>query len=142
MLDISRINSRIKEIRKRLIILERDYKKLPKEKFIKDENINASAERHLQVAIQGCIDIANHIVAALGLEKPTESVSEVFYVLSDNKIIPGSFVHRMVQMTGYRNVLVHEYLVVDRDETYKNINSGVKDISKYTKYIEKFLDKK
>lgn len=70
MLDTYRIKIRIAEIRKRLNILHRDFKGIPEDQMVKDEALNAAAERHLQIAIQACIDIANHIIAALGLEKP------------------------------------------------------------------------
>ena len=141
MLDTYRIRTRIAEIRKKLTILDKNFKGLSERKFLEDERLNAEAERHLQIAIQACIDIANHIVAALGLERPAKETTEAFYSLAKEKIIPDDFVNTMVKITGYRNVLVHGYLEVNRHETYLNIQKRLPDLSKFAKYIEEFLEK-
>ena len=60
MLDKHRIETRIEEIRSRVKILEKDFKKLPEDKLITDQNMYAASERHLEVAIQCVIDIGNH----------------------------------------------------------------------------------
>ncbi len=142
MLDTFRIRSRVKEIRRRLVLLDKYSKPLLKRVLIEDEMQNASAERNLEVAIQACIDIANHLVSSLGLEMPGKNISDVFYSLSGEKIIPGDFVETMVKITGYRNVLVHEYINVDKEITYDIIQNRLQDISKFAQYIEKFLEKK
>lgn len=121
MLDTLRVRTRIKEVRKRLTILDKNFKNIPEKEFTKDERVNATAERHLQVAIQACIDIANHIVASLGIERPMKDTAEVFSSLEQEKVIPKRFVETMTKITGYRNVLVHDYLEVDRHITYENI---------------------
>lgn len=141
MLDTYRIRTRIEEIRKRITILEQHFKKIPKEKFLKDFRLNAEAEHHLQVAIQACIDIASHIVAALGLERAAKETAEVFESLATENIIPKEFVATMTEMTSYRNIVIHEYLDVDRNITYQNIQKHLPDLSKFAQYIEKFLEK-
>ena len=141
MLDTYRIKTRIEEIRQRLDVLEQNFKNIPEDKFLKDFRLNAEAEHHLQVAIQACIDIANHIVAVFGLERPAEKTSEVFEVLAKEKIIPEKFLPVMKDMTGYRNVVVHDYLTVKRRITYNNIQNHLVDLSHFAKYIEEFLEK-
>lgn len=141
MLDTRRVRRRVREIRKRLLYLEKDLKPVPKGEFIKDEALNAVAERNLQVAIQACIDIANHIVSALGLELPKEDTAEVFDALSKESIIPESFLPTVKDMVGYRNIVVHDYLDIDRNITYDNIQNHLPDLSKFAQYIEKFLEK-
>ncbi len=141
MLDTHRIRTRIKEIRKRLMTLDKNFKDIPEEKFIKDEALNAAAERSLQVAIQACIDIANHIVASLGIDRPIKDTAEVFSSLAGENIIPKGFVETMTEITGYRNVLVHDYLEVDRHITYENIQKRLPDLARFAKHIEEFLEK-
>ncbi|OGM19508.1 hypothetical protein A2955_02535 [Candidatus Woesebacteria bacterium RIFCSPLOWO2_01_FULL_37_19] len=141
MLDTSRIAERLSLIRGNSRILERDYKDQPKDRFFKDEMFNASAERLLQTAIQACIDISNHIIASLGLKKPKEDTAETFRILYKEGILPEDFAKTMVSITGYRNVLVHGYLDVDKEETYKNINFHLDDLAQFAKYIEEFLER-
>ena len=141
MLDISRTRTRIREIRKHLEILEKYFKGLSEKELIKDDRLNAEAERHLEIAIQACIDIANHIIASYGLIRPEKEASEAFTSLAKEDIIPEDFVDTMVKMTAYRNVIVHGYLDVDRRITYDNIQNHLVDISQFAKYIEEFLEK-
>jgi len=141
VLDFSRIHTRIEEIHKRLQTLNMRFKPLRESQLISDEDANAAAERHLQIAIQACLDIANHIVSSLGLERPAQETSEVFTVLAKEKIIPGSMAKRLVEATGYRNVIVHDYIDVDRHLTYTNIQQRLPDLSEFAKYIERFLEK-
>ena len=141
MLDTYRIKTRIEEIRKRIDVLEQNFKNIPESRFLKDYRLNAEAEHHLQVAIQACIDIASHIVAVFGLERAAEETYEVFESLAQENIIPKKFLPIMRAMTGYRNVVVHDYLSVKRRITYDNIQKRLPDLSKFAQYIEEFLEK-
>lgn len=141
MLDIYKIKTRIEEMRKRVCLLKKDFKKIPEHKLITDENLYASAERHLEIAIQACLDIANHIVAALGLERPKKEAGEAFLVLAKEKIIKQDLAKIMKKVVGYRNILVHEYLEIERHQTYLNIQEGLKDLVRFAKEIECFLEK-
>lgn len=141
MLDTYRIKTRIEEIRQRIGVLDQNFKNIPEDKFLKDFRLNAEAEHHLQVAIQACIDIANHIVAVFGLERPAEETCEVFEILAKENIIPEDFVNTMVKITGYRNVLVHGYLDVNRHITYENIQKHLPDLAEFARYIEEFLER-
>lgn len=142
MLDIYKIQTRLEEIRRRICILEKDFKKIPEVKLITDENLYASAERHLEVAIQACLDIANHIVAALGLERPKQSAGEAFLSLAKENILGQDLAQTMMKVVGYRNILIHEYLEVERHQTYLNIQEGLKDLVNFAKEIQEFLEKK
>ncbi len=140
MLDTHRIRTRIEEIRKRITALEKDFRPLPEEKLITDENLYAAAERHLEVAIQACLDIANYLVSALSLERPKKEAGEAFLVLAKEGIISKDIARLMKSVAGYRNILVHEYLEVERHYTYQNIQKGLADLVEFVEEIEKFLE--
>lgn len=142
MLDKSRIQARLVEINKQLRLLNSQFKPLSEKELVGNEVLNLAAEKSLQNAIQSCIDIANHIVAALGLERPEKSVADIFVSLAKEEIIPEDFVETMRKITGYRNVLVHDYLKVDRHKTYIIIQKRLPDLVKFAQYIEKFLEKR
>lgn len=141
MLDIHKIKTRLEELRKRIVILRRDFSILSEEFLLKDENLYASAERHLEIAIQACLDIASHIVSSLGLERPKQKPAEVFRALVKEGIIDSDLAVLLAKAVGYRNIIVHEYLVVDRHQTYLNIQKGLNDLEKFGKQIEEFLEK-
>ncbi|OGG17353.1 hypothetical protein A3D78_04020 [Candidatus Gottesmanbacteria bacterium RIFCSPHIGHO2_02_FULL_39_14] len=142
MLDQYKIKTRIEEIRQTVKSLERDFKHLPEEKLITDQIIYRAAERNLEIAIQCIIDISNHIISQLGLERPRKENKEIFLILAKEKIIPMEFAKKIMTMVGYRNILVHEYLNVERHYTYVNIQENLRDFGKFAKYIEEFLQRK
>lgn len=142
MLDPYRIRTRIEEINKRLTVLNSEFKPLAEKELTGDEERNAAAERYLQVAIQAALDIANHIIASSSLERPSKESSEVFGILAKEKIISENLSEDLIAATGYRNVLVHEYLEVDRHRTYDIIQNHLSDLSEFAKYIEEFLASK
>lgn len=141
MLDRQRITSRIEEMRRRVKLLEKDFKPISEDKLVTNENLYAAAERHLEVAIQCCIDIGSHLIAQLGLERPKRENKEIFLILGKEGIIPKEFVQKLTQMVGYRNILVHEYLEVERHNTYVNIQEHLGDFAEFAKYIERYLQK-
>lgn len=142
MLDTYRVRTRIEEIRRRVENLIKKFQSLSEKELTEDEILYAAAERNLEVAIQACLDIANHLVSALGLKRPDKKVSEVFTTLAEEKIIEEKLALTMQKVAGYRNVLVHEYLFVDRHLTYINIQKNLQDLVDFGKEIEIFLEKR
>jgi uncharacterized protein YutE (UPF0331/DUF86 family) len=138
--DKKRIIDRFGEIRRRLKRL-RQAAKINKVKFLTDDVIYTATERNLQVAVQACLDISNHLVAKINLEKPKKDNKEVFSILAKHKVIPVSLAEKLKKMAGQRNILVHEYLEIEKDIIYKTINDDLKDITAFVKHIQKFLDK-
>ena len=87
------------------------------EKFKADVFIYATAERYLQLSIECLLDIGNHIISDRGYRKP-DTYADVFQVLADEKVISKKFLHELEGMAAFRNVLVHDYLRIDRDKVY------------------------
>lgn len=141
MLDHFRIEELIAEIRRRLNVLHDTAAEVDQVKFLADSLIADASERRLQVAMQACIDVANHIVAQMALEKPKKENKEVFLILAKHKIIDKDLAEKLVCMAGMRNVLVHQYTEVARDKVYQAIKHDLSDIEEYVAQIQKFLDK-
>lgn len=62
----------------------------------------------LQLAIQGVLDTASHIVSDDKLGEP-EHNRDLFRLLQSSGWIAGDLASRLQQMVGFRNILVHEY---------------------------------
>lgn len=65
-------------------------------------------ERTLQIMIESCADIANHIVSDRGMRAPT-SYGDTFKVLLENHIIDSGLFTIMEKMAKFRNIVVHQY---------------------------------
>lgn len=139
-IDIERIQKRFKEIEERLKFLK-ESARIDKTKFLTDHRIATSTERDLEIVIQACLDIADHLIAKLGLELPKKDRKETFSILARNKIISHGLVSKLTAMAGQRNILIHEYLEVEREKIYQTINEDLSDIVKFVQAIQKYLDK-
>ena len=138
MVDAGVVLKRIGRIRKSVAVLEGIRRTHSRERFLKDELIQAAAERHVQVAIQSVMDICNHVVADMKLEVPDED-KHAFQILALHKVIPQSLAKTLGAMAGVRNVLVHEYLEVDHGRLYSIMSRNLADFEKFIKIISKLL---
>ncbi len=112
--------------------------KTPTEKFLSDKILIGSAKYYLQVSIECCLDVANHIIASERFRAPKD-YADSFAVIKEEGIIPSDLGQKLRQMAKFRNRLVHLYGEVDNQYVYEFIRKDVKDILQIRKYIiEKF----
>jgi len=94
----------------------------------------------LQVSIQIIIDVGNHILAAIG-ENAIDEYVDVIDKLGENRIIPGKFAVRIRGMAGLRNILVHEYDVIDLKKVYEILQKNLGDFYQFVRCINRYLKK-
>lgn len=104
----------------------------------------AAVERFLERIVNRAIDINQHIIYELA-EKNTNtpvSYTETFLALAELKVYPYDFAKEIAKSASTRNVLVHEYDKVNKEEVYHSIGDCLKDYNKYCEYILKFLERR
>jgi uncharacterized protein YutE (UPF0331/DUF86 family) len=116
----------------------RHLARLPREQLINDPVPLGSAERYLQVAIEACLDIANHIIAAERL-RPPKDYADVFSVLQEADLIPAEFLPALQRMARFRNRLVHLYWDVDAETIYEILQARLDDFDRFKGHILAFL---
>ena len=89
-----------------------EYEALNVERYRADWKTQRIVERTLQMAIETCLDIASHVLADRGLRAPSTYV-ETFEVLVQAGLMSPDLGRVMIEMTGFRNVVVHEYARID-----------------------------
>lgn len=65
-------------------------------------------------AIEGCIDVAQHLCAVSAWGPPNDN-GDAMALLGTHGILRGDLAVSMRRAVGFRNVLVHEYIGVDDD---------------------------
>jgi len=85
---------------------------------------------NLQRAIQACIDLAAHAVASEHLGLP-ESVRDNFVILKEKGVIGAELASRMLKMTGFRNIAVHNYQALDLNILKSILVNNLKDIEDF-----------
>jgi len=133
--DKERVVSLIGEIEQALSILG-EYGEEDKESLIGNLKSLGSVKYYLIVAIEGCVDICNHIVAKERIGVP-ESYSDCFKILRDNEIISKVLSEELINMAKFRNLLVHLYWKVDDEKVYELLRTKLGDIDRFIEQISK-----
>ena len=133
MSNLKVIENKISSIRKYLKILQR-YKKYSKKEIEENVDIKGAVERYLYLAIQSTIDLAEAIIAYKNLRKPT-TMSEAFYILNEEGLIPVRLTAELAKMAGFRNLVAHDYEKIDYDIVVDVLQNKLKDIDKFLKRI-------
>ena len=81
MVLIKKVLSKFRQIDEYLSIL-RKISKTPKETFLKDKILIGSAKYYLQISIECCLDVANHIIASEKLRAPRD-YADTFLVIQE-----------------------------------------------------------
>lgn len=129
------IENKISSIRKYLKILD-GYKKYSKEEIENDVNIKGATERYLYLAAQATIDLAESVIAYKKFRKPS-TLAESFDILKEEKIISGEMAEKMTGMTGFRNVIAHDYEKINYDLVYRIIQQDIKDVEEFIDIVAK-----
>ena len=133
MVDTTVIATRLKKLDEYQRPL-RQLQKVSPEEYLADDNLQTIVERKMQLSIQVCIDIANYVIAALGLRAPDE-LENVFEILGQEGVLSTDLGQRMVGMVQFRNILVHDYLDINPRIVHDNLTQGLADFDQFSQEI-------
>jgi len=83
-----------------------------REKFLTDLDLQDIIVLNLSRAIQLCVDIGAHLIAA-SQEKTPATMGETFDILHRMQVIDSRITIRMKKAVGFRNIAVHGYQEID-----------------------------
>ncbi len=138
MVDRDKIEGLIRHLRQYTSYL-RQIRDQDRQEFIKDPRSVGSARYYLQVSIESCINIANHIIATERFRAPKD-YKDTFLVLNEAGVLPDDFTRTMRELAGLRNLLVHLYWDVDDEMLYDGIRSQLDDFETFVRFVVAYLD--
>jgi uncharacterized protein YutE (UPF0331/DUF86 family) len=115
-----------------------DFSKISLIQYKKNWKTQRIVERTLQILIEVCVDIANHIISDQGMRLPT-GYADTFKVLKENKVIGKTLCEILEKMAKFRNVVVHQYETIDPMIVVSILHKNLRDFEKYKKAIIKYL---
>jgi uncharacterized protein YutE (UPF0331/DUF86 family) len=136
-----RIKENLKYLNKYRLLLA-DIKRRSHIDFMKDQILQGSAERFLQLAIESCLNIGNRLLSLQQFEKPTETpetYADIFIQLKNMGVIDSSFCDRLVKMAKFRNRLVHLYWEIEKEKVYDILQNSLADFSLFQEKIIGYL---
>jgi len=104
--------------------------------FNTDYTRQDAAVMNLTRACEQAIDIANYIIRKRKLGIPVNS-GDSFSLLSSASIITEELSERMIRMTAFRNIAVHEYQELNIDIVISIIQNGTADLIRFTEIVLK-----
>jgi len=124
------------ELNERLARLEA-LKAKSRPEFDADPYLRDIVERNLEVTAQCCLDICHRIISIENALKPGD-YREAVLRMSELGVLPPEFARKLAPIAGFRNILVHEYLGLDWNEVYSNLQE-INDLVKFAEYIREWL---
>jgi uncharacterized protein YutE (UPF0331/DUF86 family) len=131
------IRKRLNKLDEYLSIL-RKLRKYNFDDFVSDPERYGSAERFLHLAIEAILDMGNHVIAEsdLGI---VNWYSDIPSILARKGYIDSDLEKKWLQMIGFRNTLVHDYLEIDRGIVYDILQNHLEDIEAAKLMFVQFL---
>jgi uncharacterized protein YutE (UPF0331/DUF86 family) len=118
----------------------RDFSGMTLQAYKADWRTQRIVERTLQMMIETCADIANHIVSDRGMRVPT-GYADTFSVLMENAVIDSELDAVMEKMAKFRNVVVHQYEGVDAEIVITILTKHLTDFERYRNAILAYLNR-
>lgn len=138
MIDYKSIATRLDKLNEYVKYLK-SYQKITLAQLKKDYTLQGAVCRYFQLTVECVTDIGELLISSLGLRKPKDA-KEVIIILGENKIISSRFTKRFASVTGFRNILVHEYVKLDISKLYQHLRNDLEDFDTYARYIVKFIE--
>jgi uncharacterized protein YutE (UPF0331/DUF86 family) len=114
------------------------YRGVELDEYQQDWKTQRIVERTLHLAIETCMDIADHIVADRRLRIP-ETGAESFEILAEAQILPRQLGNALASMVGFRNILVHEYTRLDPAIVIRVLRSDLADLASFRVVVRTIL---
>ena len=137
MVDEERLAKYIRELENYLGQLN-ELKKISKEDYISDWRVSYIVERTLHLSLETFLSIGEMIISELRFKKP-DSYAEIPKILTENKVIPQQLAEKLIDLAKFRNVLVHEYLYLDREKVYQHLFNDQEIIQEFLNCIKQFI---
>jgi uncharacterized protein YutE (UPF0331/DUF86 family) len=133
MVDRNVIASRVEAVEKHLARLNIQSRK-SKEEFLVDLDAQDIVEYNLFQCVNHLIDLIQHIVVDDNLGFP-ESAYDAAEILHDKGIFSETDRNLSREMIGFRNIVGHDYISLNKEKIYEMLRNGPEDIKRILSVI-------
>jgi uncharacterized protein YutE (UPF0331/DUF86 family) len=139
LVDKSLILRKISEIETYRSQIE-EFSNITTKEYKEDWKTQRIVERTLQIMIEICVDISNHIISEGGMRVPV-SYADTFKILHENGVIDSELLDTMAKMAKFRNIVVHQYEEVDAEIVVLILKKYLGDFERFKEAILYHLGK-
>ena len=110
------------------------------EKYKSDLRAKAFVERHLHLAIEEVIDIANHLISFFKWREPT-GYRDLFQILKEHGILNEKDLPTFQNMASFRNMLVHRYETIDEELVFGLFKKRLDDFELFIRMVVNWVER-
>ena len=115
-----------------------EYRGITIRRYAADWKAQRIVERTLQMMIEICLDVANHIISGEGYRRPL-GYADHFTVLMENGALNVRLSARLEKMARFRNLIVHNYDKIDVAVVVGLLKRNLADFDDFKSAIADFL---
>lgn len=106
--------------------------------YYKSNNlVKAGCERYFEKIVEAVTDMAFMVIVKKKFRTPEDDI-DAFKILLEHKIIDEELYKKLKQAKGMRNIIAHQYGIVDDETVFKSIREELDaDVRKFTSIVEK-----
>jgi uncharacterized protein YutE (UPF0331/DUF86 family) len=110
---------------------------LAKDRFLADRTQQWAAAYGLQVTVQSLLDAGAHVLSAAYQESPRD-YGEIVRLLAQHEVLSIELAGALAGLSGFRNILVHEYGAVDFAIVHDKLRT-LDDLIAFAAALERWL---
>jgi uncharacterized protein YutE (UPF0331/DUF86 family) len=104
------------------------------EQFLSERTAAEALILNLYLSLQGCSDLAMHVVADRGVGVPADARG-AFELLGRNGVVAPELARRLAAAVGLRNRIAHEYGALDLKRVYELVRDELGDLESFASTI-------
>jgi uncharacterized protein YutE (UPF0331/DUF86 family) len=108
--------------------------------YTNNVRLRKATERSLHLAIEACLDIGRRLIALNGWTQP-ENNQAVFQILATEGVVSDTLLPTLLDMTRFRNLIVHDYTRIDDAIVYTILTKRLGDFDAYATAIHAYLQR-
>jgi uncharacterized protein YutE (UPF0331/DUF86 family) len=133
MVDRPKLDQMLSNLRRYTEVLKR-LAEAPRDAFLANPDQVGNAKYHLVIAIECCIDIANHVIASENYRFPRDN-GDSFVVLTEHGVLDPGMKDSLRAMARFRNRLVHLYWEVEDARVHEYLRDSLGDLDAFARAI-------
>jgi uncharacterized protein YutE (UPF0331/DUF86 family) len=116
----------------------REASSMAPDAFVEDRRTLRAAERYLQLAAESVFDIGAHIIASLGFDRP-QRYADIVPTLRSRGVISVETSNALMDLAGFRNLLVHDYGRVDHRRIHGFLRTRLGGFTRFAAEVAVFV---
>ncbi len=135
---VERIEQKIGRIQEYSLLLQKIQGECL-ERFDTDPLYRGALLHYLYLMADSCIALAELIIKYKSL-RPPQTYSEAIDILGEHRILDPQFAYSFARIAGFRNLLAHDYEIVDGHRICTMLLQGLDEVKQYTTQIRQALN--